>query len=382
MNYIFLIASFNAFFFAVLLWKKKPKALHDRILFCWLIYLGLFLALYTFSSNDLFTRIEQLPIFIISLFLLHGPFLFLYTSALTLGKRTIAKKDFFHFVPFLVFVAYLFIASLFPHYSNEIRLDHVSTQVKPPLLFVLLLLTTAASGPVYFVLSIVEIKKHKREYLNNFSTAEKNNLHWLRILLYIFGVIWSVLIIIAIVHHVFHYLSMSFCINGLFLSLSAFIILVGYYGLRQKEIFTHFPVENHEHPSQHEYVSESKEKYVSIPLTGNEIAGYVEKINNYMDREKPFLDPDLTLPALSSQLTISTHHLSRVINEQFDRNFFDFINEYRVNEVKNKLLNPAYDNFSLLGIAFECGFNSKSAFNRIFKKATGTTPSEYKKSQS
>ena len=60
-------------------------------------------------------------------------------------------------------------------------------------------------------------------------------------------------------------------------------------------------------------------------------------------------------------------------------NFFNFVNRYRVDEVKQKILNPKYDNYSVLGIALECGFNSKTAFNRIFKHMTGLTPTEYKK---
>lgn len=377
----FSIASFSAFFFVALLLGKKPKTLHDRILVYWLVYLGLFTGLYLFSSLEFFDRIKQFPAFIVSLFLLHGPFLYLYTSALTLGKRKLVTQDFLHFLPFLIFVLYLLIASRFPGYSAGIRLDHVSTHIRPPLFFVFLLLMTVASGPLYFILSIVRVQKHKREYMDNISTAEKINLNWLRILLYIFGIIWTFLIIIAVTHHIFHYSSIHFCINGLLLSLSAFIVLVGYYGLKQKEIFVHFTVEYPDHHSLREYTTVTKEKYSSLFLSEKKIAGYVKKINRYMEQEKPFLNPDLTLPLLASELAIPAHHLSRVINEQFERNFFDFINGYRVEEVKKKLLDPAYDNFSLLGIAFEYGFNSKSAFNRIFKKTTGLTPSEYKKSQ-
>ena len=98
-----------------------------------------------------------------------------------------------------------------------------------------------------------------------------------------------------------------------------------------------------------------------------------------MATEKPYLDADLSLPELANRLAIPSHHLSRVINEQFEANFFDFINQYRIEEVKVRIDNPEYQNLSLLGIAFECGFNTKSAFNRVFKKMTGFTPSEYRK---
>ena len=73
-----------------------------------------------------------------------------------------------------------------------------------------------------------------------------------------------------------------------------------------------------------------------------------------------------------------SHHLSRVINEEFGVNFFEFVNQYRIEEVKSMIRNPKFDNYSLLGIAYESGFNTKSAFNRVFKKLTGTTPSNYK----
>lgn len=97
-----------------------------------------------------------------------------------------------------------------------------------------------------------------------------------------------------------------------------------------------------------------------------------------MTTEKPYLEADLSLPELANKLDIPSHHLSRVINEQFGVNFFDFVNQYRVEEVKSRINNPEFENLSLLGIAFDCGFNTKSAFNRVFKKMTGFTPSEYK----
>ena len=98
-----------------------------------------------------------------------------------------------------------------------------------------------------------------------------------------------------------------------------------------------------------------------------------------MEAEKPYLDADISLPELANKLEIPSHHLSRVINEQLGTNFFDFINQYRIEEVKARINNPEFDKLSLLGIAFDSGFNTKSAFNRVFKKMTGLTPSEYRR---
>ncbi|MCX6239150.1 MAG: AraC family transcriptional regulator [Bacteroidia bacterium] len=169
---------------------------------------------------------------------------------------------------------------------------------------------------------------------------------------------------------------MVFCTDGLFLSLSVFVILIGYYGLKQKVIFF----------AESIIVSgdiiEVQTKYSGSRLKDSEAKLYVEKINKHMKLSKPYLNPDLTLLQLASDLGTSPHILSQIINDQYKLNFFDFVNEYRVREFKDAVVDPKNKNFSLLGIAFECGFNSKSAFNRMFKKSTGLTPSQFKEATS
>ena len=88
----------------------------------------------------------------------------------------------------------------------------------------------------------------------------------------------------------------------------------------------------------------------------------------------------LTLNQLAAEIDIPDLTLSQLLNESLGQNFFQFINGYRVEEVKKRLQNPKYSNLTILGIAIECGFSSKAAFNRIFKLHTGVTPSAYMKS--
>ena len=99
-----------------------------------------------------------------------------------------------------------------------------------------------------------------------------------------------------------------------------------------------------------------------------------------MDNKKPFLDPELSLFKLASQLDISSHLLSYVINNGCDENFHQFINRYRIEEAKKMIQDSGMQHLSLMGIAFEVGFNSKTVFNTTFKKSTNQTPSEFKKS--
>nr|MBD3621270.1 helix-turn-helix transcriptional regulator [Sunxiuqinia sp.] len=372
MKYIFLIAAFNALFFAVLILQKK-KALHDKILIYWLIYLGLYTGIYALFSNKLFTDFHLLSASFISLLLLHGPFLFLYISALIDQKFRFNRKKLVHFIPFILFNLYIVIASFLPEISERIRLAHVEREHGAPLLFNLFLILIVLSGPFYFILSIRLFKKLDINIFNNFSSYENVNLDWLRKLVYTFGAVWTVLMFFATVHHVFGLFSWVFCTHGLTLSLSVFIILIGYFGLKQKEIFIQYP------DSSIEYVTEPKPKYSGVVMKETDAKKYVSKIRSFMSNEKPYLDANLSLPGLAEKLNIPSHHLSRVINEQFNVNFFDFVNQYRVDEVKSRMDNPEFENLTILGIAFDCGFNTKSAFNRVFKKLTGFTPSEYKK---
>jgi AraC-like DNA-binding protein len=181
-----------------------------------------------------------------------------------------------------------------------------------------------------------------------------------------------VLIIITTIHHVFNLFSPVFCTDGLFLTLSVFVILIGYFGFKQKVLFSS--------DSQEEQIitKENKVKYASSRLTEEDSIKYINNLMELMQTDKPFLRPNLTILELASDLNITTHSLSQIINENYKLNFFDFINKYRVEEVKEKIANVKYNDYSLLGIALDCGFNSKSAFNRIFKKFTGQTPSEFK----
>jgi len=372
MKYIFLIAAFNAIFFALQLLPKKGKQLHDRILIFWLIYLGVTTTLYAFSERDFFVRNQLLFNGLIAGFMLNGPFMYLYISVLAIKNNSFNLSKYIHFIPFFLFILYLIISGFYPDYASTIRLDHVSHKGEPPFLFVVFLLLTAISGPFYIFLSYRLFRKLDINIFTNLSYSKEIDLEWLRILVYSFGVVWTALIIITTIHHVFNMFSMFFCTDGLFLSLSVFVILIGYFGLRQKNIFMNHPDLNPE------IVIEAKSKYAGSSLKEVERLQHLNNLKDYMERQKPYLDETLSLTKLAKSLDIPVHHLSQIINEEFALNFFDFINQYRVEEVKTKMADPKFSNFSLLGLAFECGFNSKSSFNRVFKKITGLTPSKFK----
>ena len=371
MKYIFYIAVFNAFFFALLLFQKKSREIHDNILIVWLVYLGLFIGGYSLYSHELFTHFNLLSANLISLFFLQGVFLYLYASRLVSKRDNFNKKNLLHLLPFAAFNLYLIVASFFPDIAHGIRIENIHTNVHPPLLFLIFLIITLLSGPFYFALTLNLFKKHEINIFNNFSSTENINLEWLRKLVIIFGIIWTILIIITVIHHVFNLFSMVFCTDSLFLALSVFVILIGYFGLKQKVIF-----ENEY--KQQPVLAEERMKYSGSTLKEDKADKYTKQLGEYMRLEKPYLNPELTLAQLASEINITTHHLSQIINEHFNLNFFEYINQFRVEEVKSRISNPKFESYSLLGIALDSGFNSKSAFNRIFKKTTNQTPSQFK----
>lgn len=373
MKYIYLIAVFNAMLFVVLLLQKKNRAVHDNILIGWLVYLGSFIGIYAFYSHELFTNFKLLSIILLSLFMLHGPFLYVYIQALISGRQRLSRAHLLHILPFVLFNLYILISSFYPELSGKLNIERLSPDLDPPFLFLFFLILTALSGTIYLLLTVRLFRKLDIKIFNNYSSSTDIDLKWLRKLVLVFGIVWTLLIGVTIVHHVFHMFSMVFCTDGLFLSLSFFVILIGYFGLQQKLIFSteDVPVNGED--------TKTMTKYAGSRLTDTDARHYAEKLTEHMNSSKPYLNPDLSLSQLAEEIGITSHYLSQVINEKFKLNFFDFINGYRVEAFKERIADPGYSNYSFLGIALECGFNSKSAFNRIFKQVTGLTPSQYKK---
>ena len=121
-------------------------------------------------------------------------------------------------------------------------------------------------------------------------------------------------------------------------------------------------------------------RYEISSLQKSEINLYKLKLIHLMEKNKPYLNQSLSLLDLANQLALPHRELSQVINESFNQNFYDFINSYRIDDFERILDNGSNSKKTILEIAYEVGFNSKSAFNRAFKKQTGITPKEYKKS--
>jgi AraC-like DNA-binding protein len=161
-----------------------------------------------------------------------------------------------------------------------------------------------------------------------------------------------------------------------FIGLTILTFLFGVFGFNQSSIFEE--VVRYKEPEREQDVIGSN-KYQRSGLKSGDVDHYIRKIRDYMESDKPYLDRELSIYDLSEELNIPRHFLSEVINEHMGKNFYNLVNDYRVEEVKRRLKDPGYKHLTILAIAYDSGFNAKSSFNTIFKEKTGMTPSEYLK---
>jgi AraC-type DNA-binding domain-containing proteins len=294
-----------------------------------------------------------------------GPLVFFYVKALTSIDWTFKRMHLVHFIP--VVVSYiLFIPVYILNTQEKVRLITEAFLngrfIISPVFYALAVIHILA----YLVLSIRKLLAHTITIKNNYSFIERLSLTWLRNMLIIFIVLWF-----AFATRVFFRSVWVWDISA-FLSLLT-VYIIGYFGYNQPVIFKKITNENLSDVNR-----EGKRKYATSPLTDRESAGYVKKLQTLMDSEKLYLQNDLKLSDVSEKMNLPVYYVSQVINEKLDKNFYDFINEYRVEEVKKRLMKKEYDHFTILAAGFDSGFNSKTAFYTAFKRITGVTPLEFK----
>ena len=227
---------------------------------------------------------------------------------------------------------------------------------------------------LYTTLAYFKITKHQKKILSFASDTNEIDLRWLK---YIIFSIFLLSIVITLYNVFFNSLTLNAFIN---LFLLIIIFIVSYNSVKQKEIF---PIDETQRKeiiqiNEEEHSGEMKRKIVP----DSEVESLKLKLSELMKLQKPYLDSELNLIKLSELINMTPHHLSYVINTGFNENFFSFINTYRVEKAKELLVKKEMNKLSMLGIAFESGFNSKTSFNTTFKKITGQTPSDFKKRSS
>lgn len=364
MGIIYIIGIVQAFFIEFLLLNKKRKSLADTILAVWIFILGLHLFLFYLNYIGYYETNPHIQGFLEPLPLVHGPLLLFYVISLISITQRINRLLWLNFIPAILYFLYL-VPKFF--LSREELLHWISKiEVDPTFPMILFSILIDASGPVYILWSLIILRKFRKNLGNNFSYTEKINLNWLKNIIYGMILIWSMVLTANL-------LDPQTGPNFVFIAVTLFIFLIGFFGARQGIIFTDNVI-----PSDNPQ-TEIKVKYQKSSLKKDQAQEYYEKLVNHMEVKKPFLESKITLPQLSNRLQLNPNYVSQVINDKLNQNFFEFINKYRVDEFKKRLKTKTAFNYTLLAHGRESGFSSKSSFNEVFKKFTGQTPSQYYK---
>jgi AraC-like DNA-binding protein len=273
-----------------------------------------------------------------------------------------------HFIPFLAF----FTVSVI--FRSEPLVRDLRGFFRPDKLMPLRIIYSVCfflSITCYSTLTFIEIKKHQTNLKNLVSfTSQKITLNWLKILAISFYVAYFAMFILGGLSIFSNYIPFD-PYSVIFGFIALFSAFYSFYAIRQPLIFGEMVENSHEERKE-------PEKYSKSGLKENEADIYLKKLLLYMDTKKPYLNGSLSILDLSDMTGIARHHITQVLNENYKRNFFTFINEYRVKEVLERFKDPRYNNYTILAIALDAGFNSKTTFNSFFKNQTGLTPSEYR----
>ena len=369
---LYYIGISQALFVSLVLFTKANKQGSDFVLMAWLLTISFKMMILLISAEHGEFFDNQFSIGLIPL--TFGPFLFLYTKNLLYRRWFFKSRDFLHYTPF-IFFTFLY----FTFFKGKLSFDNHMFFLKDGYLWVRFMYSIAFMSSVgyYTFLTLKILGRHRKQLKDRFSfLSESNELNWLYVLTAIFGITYFLYFSLGTYNVLMKqgFFDIAFT-SDVFLTILAFS--VSYFGIKQPYLFKVIPEENEEFMALKKK-NESKRKYKNSNLTEEQKQEYVKHIFTFMDEERPFINPELTVQDLSKQLNISRHHLTELLNNDIGKNFFTFINEYRVEEVKRRLLDTRFEHLTIVAIAFESGFNSKSTFNSIFKQNTGNTPSQWK----
>jgi AraC-like DNA-binding protein len=371
MSEIYLLGSIQALFFIVLLISRKDRKIAD-------LYLAAFLLLVSASLFFDYLPELNLPddkqgIFIISYYfpLLFGPFLWFYSDSLINGYRKFRLIYLLHLLPSVIFS---FVIFSFNDYDADRKTDLILKgyfNISIGYFFINLLVML--SVPLYIWQITDNLSKNKVNIDLNYSQTDAVSLNWLKYISVSFLIIWIVYIIFTCIAFFTDFNLIEYGKMIINMAMVFFIFITGYYGLKQPGIYiSHSQIINKNAKQEIEALTEKKTDAANQNLDEK-----YDSLIDFLKKEKPYLDNELTLSSLADKIGIQPYLLSEILNKRLRRTFYDFIHYYRVEEAKKRLVSKENSQFTILAIAYDCGFNSKSTFNRIFKDLTGLTPSEY-----
>jgi AraC-like DNA-binding protein len=347
--------------------------------------LGSFLLLYAIIPVDkLVTYSSAFKLFVLSIspnlfiiggsaLLLEGPVLYLYAKSVAKKNFQLRRYDSLHLIPFFLYLIYAYF--MYFQFDAEAKYELATTlKVFEHWTFKYFFAGRDTIRIIYGILSLMVIIRYRQEIRQQFSEIQKIDMQWLMFVVIGFLSLrcWMLLeslysVSFVLIHgdktdlYVF-LMSASGLYSGYFTFF--LIVMLIFFSLRYSLLLEGI-----------DYLPQRDSRSIFI---GNDL---IEKTISLMEQEKPHLTHNITIDALASRLRITPKTLSVMLNKHFEKNFFEFINYYRIQEAKTMLASPEYKNVPIIDILSESGFSSKSAFNNFFKRVVGMEPREYRKQQ-
>ncbi len=343
---------FNGLIFCVLLLRKKENRYANRFLS--LLLLALCLTFTPFAINkELYNQFLWLSWMPFSLTYWIGPSFYFYVKSITFPAFRIRKKDFWHFTPIILNYLHSGYHSLF-HWSAAPWFHYFAELME---------FCALISIVIYFFMAFRIISGYQKSILNQVSNLDSIQLSWVKQVIIVLGSTFALItlylvVVNGVISRSYDPGSYSPFLQALLFLYSIVIYWLAIGGYRQTQ------VENSP-PS-------------GFSVNADRFKDTIETLMAAMESDRHFLDPMLSLKMLGKKTGLSEKDISAALNEHLGKNFYTFINEYRVKEVSRLLRDPKNTHLKIVELAYDAGFNSKATFNRIFKEYTGKSPNEFR----
>ncbi len=355
---IILIFGLQAMALSILLLKKRPKRQSNFFLALVLFFfalleinIGMAKLMVSYDLTRGFRYVQLELLFGI------GPALYFFTKSVTDPEYRISPKEYIHFIP--VVLEFIFYRTVF--YREGASGLYQTSSHPYSIIYLLEQWLGTLSIFTYALLCVRLLVNYRLWVKSKFSNLKNKSLGWFRIPIFIYTGFWiSWIIITKVDYYIFQNFFRDFYFLPANIVLSIITTWIGFRGY----------IKSQTEALGFQRASLKPETAASNPKKA-------ELITELMKSQKPYLNPDLDLQKLSELAGMNLKTISRIINHDLQMNFYEFVNKHRVEEFKTRLQQSNHDQLTLLGHAFECGFNSKSTFNHIFKKYTEQTPREY-----
>ena len=322
-------------------------------------------------------RNTKINYFLYNIAIVLGPLIYLYVKSITTSNFKFRKKDWWHFALAISFVIYRI--SIFTYDSlqpgfNETQNGILKLSMDEPIIQPIMSFIEFPFMLLYLAFTLQLFYIYRKKIIQYFSNTYKLELNWILSFLVLFTLMFiydTVQTIIGTFITDLHY-TQRWWLNLFAALITLYVGIIGYFTDTTKLNKLSFSFS----PNR-DAITDKQERAEVKSISKKD----VDKVRHLMEEEKAYLNPELNLSDLAKEANMSRAKLSEVINSGFNKNFNDFVNMYRVEAFKDMLQANKHETLSLLGLAFECGFNSKATFNRVFKKLTDFSPSQYLNSQ-